>query len=46
MNQIVVDTDVSSYLFNRHSSAKGYADALRGSLGWLFGHRRHEDILC
>jgi tRNA(fMet)-specific endonuclease VapC len=31
MNQIVVDTDVASYLFNWHSSAKGYADALRGS---------------
>jgi tRNA(fMet)-specific endonuclease VapC len=31
MNQIVVDTDVASYLFNWHSSAQRYVDALRGS---------------
>jgi hypothetical protein len=29
MSQIVVDTDVASYIFNWHSSAKRYADALR-----------------
>jgi len=31
MNQIVVDTDVVSYLFNWHSSAKRYVEALRGA---------------
>ena len=31
MNQIVVDTDVTSYLFNWHSSAQRYVDALRGT---------------
>jgi predicted nucleic acid-binding protein len=31
MNQIVVDTDVASYLFNWHSSARRYVDALRGA---------------
>lgn len=31
MNQIVVDTDVASYLFNWHSLAQDYANALRGS---------------
>ena len=31
MNQIVVDTDVASYIFNWHSLAQRYADALRGS---------------
>ena len=31
MNQIVVDTDVASYIFNWHSLAQQYADALRGS---------------
>jgi tRNA(fMet)-specific endonuclease VapC len=31
MNQIVVDTDIASYIFNWHSSAKNYVDALRGS---------------
>lgn len=31
MSQIVVDTDVASYIFNWHSSAQGYVDALRGS---------------
>jgi tRNA(fMet)-specific endonuclease VapC len=31
MNQIVVDTDIASYIFNWHSSAKKYVDALRGS---------------
>ena len=31
MNQIVVDTDIASYLFNWHSSAQQYVDALRGS---------------
>jgi len=31
MSQIVVDTDVASYLFNWHSQAKDYANALRGS---------------
>ena len=31
MSQIVVDTDVASYLFNWHSLAQGYANALRGS---------------
>lgn len=31
MSQIVVDTDVVSYLFNWHSLAQGYANALRGS---------------
>jgi tRNA(fMet)-specific endonuclease VapC len=31
MSQIVVDTDVPSYLFNWQSSAQRYVDALRGS---------------
>ncbi len=31
MSQIVVDTDVASYIFNWHSLAQQYADALRGS---------------
>lgn len=31
MSQIVVDTDVASYIFNWHTSAKQYVDALRGS---------------
>ena len=31
MNQIVVDTDVASYIFNWHSLSKQYANALRGS---------------
>lgn len=31
MSQIVVDTDVASYLFNWHSLAQDYANALRGS---------------
>lgn len=31
MSQIVVDTDVASYLFNWHSLAQQYADVLRGS---------------
>lgn len=31
MNKIVVDTDIASYVFNWHSSAKGYVNALRGS---------------
>jgi hypothetical protein len=31
MNQIVVDTDIASYIFNWHSSAKNDVDALRGS---------------
>ncbi len=31
MSQIVVDTDVASYIFNLHSLAQHYSDALRGS---------------
>ena len=31
MSQIVVDTDVASYIFNWHSSAQRYIDALRAS---------------
>jgi len=31
MSQIVVDTDVASYIFNWHSLAKQYAEALCGS---------------
>lgn len=31
MSQIVVDTDVASYIFNWHSSAQRYVNALRGS---------------
>ena len=31
MSQIVVDTDVASYIFNWHSLAQQYADALCGS---------------
>jgi tRNA(fMet)-specific endonuclease VapC len=31
MSQIVVDTDVAAYIFNWHSSAQRYVDALRGS---------------
>ena len=31
MSQIVVDTDIASYIFNWHSSAKHYVDTLRGS---------------
>ena len=31
MSQIVVDSDVASYIFNWHSLAQRYSDALRGS---------------
>jgi tRNA(fMet)-specific endonuclease VapC len=31
MSQIVVDTDVASYIFNWRSSAQGYVDVLHGS---------------
>jgi tRNA(fMet)-specific endonuclease VapC len=31
MKRIVVDTDVASYIFNWHSLAKQYVDALHGS---------------
>jgi tRNA(fMet)-specific endonuclease VapC len=31
MSQVVVDTDIASYIFNLHSTAKYYVDALRGS---------------
>jgi hypothetical protein len=31
MSQIVVDTDVASYIFNWHSLAQHYVEALRGS---------------
>jgi hypothetical protein len=31
VGKIVVDTDVASYIFNWHSSAQLYVDALRGS---------------
>ena len=31
MSQIVVDTDVASYIFNWHSLAQRYSDALQGS---------------
>jgi tRNA(fMet)-specific endonuclease VapC len=31
MNRIVVDTDVASYIFNWHSSAQRFVDALRGA---------------
>jgi tRNA(fMet)-specific endonuclease VapC len=31
MSQIVVDTDVASYIFNWHSLAQGYSDALQGA---------------
>jgi predicted nucleic acid-binding protein len=31
MSQIVVDTDVASYIFNWHSLAQHLVDALRGS---------------
>jgi predicted nucleic acid-binding protein len=31
MSQIVVDTDVATYIFNWHSLAQQYADSLRGS---------------
>jgi tRNA(fMet)-specific endonuclease VapC len=31
MSQIVVDTDIASYVFNWHSNTQRYADALRGS---------------
>jgi hypothetical protein len=31
MSRIVVDTDVASYIFNWHSLAQQYAEALRGS---------------
>ena len=31
MSQIVVDTDVASYIFNRHTLAQRYSDSLRGS---------------
>lgn len=30
MRQIVVDTDIASYIFNWHSLAQHYVDALRG----------------
>jgi predicted nucleic acid-binding protein len=35
VSQIVVDTDVASYIFNWHSLAQQYVDALRG-----WGNRR------
>ena len=31
MSQIVVDTDVASYIFNWHTLAQRYSDVLRGS---------------
>jgi tRNA(fMet)-specific endonuclease VapC len=31
MTRIVVDTDVASYIFNWHSSAQRFVDALRGA---------------
>ena len=31
MSQIVVDTDVASYIFNWHTLAQHYVNALRGS---------------
>jgi tRNA(fMet)-specific endonuclease VapC len=31
MSRIVVDTDVASYIFNWHSQAQQYVEALRGS---------------
>ncbi len=31
MSQIVVDTDVASYIFNWHTLAQQYVNALRGS---------------
>jgi tRNA(fMet)-specific endonuclease VapC len=31
MNRIVVDTDIATYIFNWHSSAQRYVDALRGA---------------
>ena len=31
MSQVVVDTDVASYIFNWHPSAERYLEALRGS---------------
>jgi len=31
MSQIVVDTDVASYIFNWHTPARQYVDAFRGS---------------
>ena len=31
MSQIVVDTDVASYIFNWHTMAQQYVNALRGS---------------
>jgi len=31
VSQIVVDTDIASYIFNWHSSAQQYLDALRDS---------------
>jgi tRNA(fMet)-specific endonuclease VapC len=36
MSQIVVDTDVASYIFNWHPSAQSYIAALRGSELILF----------
>jgi hypothetical protein len=34
MSQIVVDTDVASYIFNWHSLAQRYSDAL-AALNWF-----------
>lgn len=31
MSRVVVDTDIASYIFNWHTSAPGYVEALRGS---------------
>jgi hypothetical protein len=31
MSQVVVDTDVASYIFNWHSSVQRYVNALRGA---------------
>jgi predicted nucleic acid-binding protein len=31
MSQVIVDTDVASYIFSWHTLARRYSDALRGS---------------
>ncbi len=30
MSHVIIDTDIASYIFNWHSSARRYVDALRG----------------
>jgi tRNA(fMet)-specific endonuclease VapC len=42
MSQVVVDTDVASYIFNWHSSVQRYVNALRGAIAAGWGVRRRD----